>query len=240
MSAATSPSHLSSPPESSLSWPLILQPRKGPSGEVADRRLSPLWSHLPRSSCRQKVAFLTAQRAVSLVNRRGSGEDGSPKQKDRSKRFPSSSSAPEVRQDGFGSWWGWSIIRSPCSLCRLPAGRPTRSTRLVGLHGSAFRWEASQGHLGYHLLRAQRAPRAQRATLGAGDAQALRPPLLLLPPRAGCGQDRRRGPATHGPSHAAILTRAASPPSPVRDFRNQNAISLSPGKGTMLRRGREP
>lgn len=103
------------------------------------------------------------------------------------------------------------------------------------------------GHLGYHLLRARRARRAQRATLGvAGDAQGPRPPppLLLLPPRAGCGHDddddRRRGPAARGPSHAAILTRAASPPSPVRDFRNQKAISLSPGKGTMLGRGREP
>lgn len=56
--------------------------------------------------------------------------------------------------------------------------------------------------------------RAQRATLGAGDAQGPWPPLLLLPPRAGCGQDRRRGPAARGPSHAAILTCAASPPKP--------------------------
>lgn len=91
------------------------------------------------------------------------------------------------------------------------------------------------------VARSARPPWAQRASLGAGgEALGLRQQLLLLPPGAGCGRDRRRGPAARGPSHAAILTRAASPPSPVRDFRNQKAISLSPGKGTMLRRGREP
>lgn len=92
------------------------------------------------------------------------------------------------------------------------------------------------------VARAQRALRAQSASLPAGEAQGPpRPPLLLLllPPWAGCGRERRRGQAARRPSHGAILTRAASPRAPSADFRNQKAISSSPGKGTMRLLGRE-
>lgn len=103
-----------------------------------------------------------------------------------------------------------------------------RSTRPTRLHGSALRSvvkiqtrtrgldvgrpEGWGG--GSPVARAQRAPWAQSASLGPGDVQGpLRPLLLLLllPPRAGCGRERRRGQAASRPSHAAILTRAASP-----------------------------
>lgn len=136
-----------------------------------------------------------------------------------------------------------------------PAAGSARSTRPAPLHGSASRsavttptqhrgWGAGRPRRpprGPPVARAQRAPRAHSASLPAGDAQGPPPPLLLLlPPRAGCGRERRRGPAARRPSHAAMLTRAASPRAPAADFRNQKAISSSPGKGTMRRRGREP
>lgn len=129
----------------------------------------------------------------------------------------------------FGSRPGRDAGPRDLASARSPAAGSGRSTRPARLHGSASRAAlpaparrqpgapgptAACGGGGAPVARAQRARRAQGASPRAGDAQGLlrpRLPLLLLAPRAGCGRGRRRGQAARRPSHAAILTRAASP-----------------------------
>ena len=201
---------------------------------------------------------LTVARAVSLAG--GSEEDGSffPRERKKFCHLPLQNTTQQTRKPsghlvlgGEGRVRPRGALLGPLTCSRLSAvhraspapwlrmalsGSPL--TRPLGWDAGRPRRPAERGPL---VARAQRAPRAQSAGLRADDARGPPPPpLMLLPPRAGCGRERRRGPAARRPSHAAILTRAASPRAPAADFRNQKAISSSPGKGTMRRRGREP
>lgn len=131
-----------------------------------------------------------------------------------------------------------------------PAAGSGRSTRPARLHGSASRppgLGASTQRLGRGapppVARAQRAARAQDTSLPAGDARGPRPLRLLaglLRPRAGCGRERRRGRAARRPSHAAILTRAASPRARPRTSAIKRQFPRLPAKEQCAGKGGSP
>ncbi|KAL0611505.1 hypothetical protein AAY473_018129, partial [Plecturocebus cupreus] len=147
---------------------------------------------------------------------------------------------------GFG---GEGRISSDPFSGHSPAAGSRRSTRPARLHGSALRSVVKtqtesrgqdvgrpEGRGGGHLLRSARSPRgwscAGATAATAAAAAPAAPGGLRTREAAGAGS------APPFPRCHADPRRLA--PAPSADFRNQKAISSSPGKGTMRRPGREP